>query len=30
MAGLRMIEQLAGAEKLEELTVTHPQRLWGG
>ena len=29
LAGLRVIEQLAGAEKLEELTVTHPGRVWG-
>jgi protein-tyrosine phosphatase len=28
MAGLRVIEELAGKEKLEELTVTHPGRLW--
>jgi protein-tyrosine phosphatase len=28
MAGLRVIEELAGKEKLEELTVTHPERLW--
>ena len=29
LAGLRVIEQLAGPEKLEELTITHPARLWG-
>jgi protein-tyrosine phosphatase len=29
LAGLRVIEQLAGPEKLEELTVTHPGRVWG-
>jgi protein-tyrosine phosphatase len=30
MAGLRVIEDLLGPEKLEELTVTHPARLWEG
>jgi protein-tyrosine phosphatase len=28
MAGLRVIEELAGAAKLEELTVVNPGRLW--
>jgi protein-tyrosine phosphatase len=28
MNGLRVIEQLMGAEKLEELTVKNPGRLW--
>ncbi len=28
LAGLKRIEALVGPEKLEELTVTHPTRLW--
>jgi protein-tyrosine phosphatase len=28
MAGLRVIEELVGTAKLEELTVTNPERLW--
>jgi protein-tyrosine phosphatase len=29
LAGLARVEELAGAEKLEELTVKNPSRLWG-
>ena len=28
IAGLRIVEQLVGPEKLDELTVTNPSRLW--
>jgi len=29
LKGLQIVEDLMGKEKLEELTVTHPLRLWG-